>query len=274
MGYWKKIAALAALIVPSIFAASLTDLPVCALRAASSGIETTGCGTTDYKCLCSANSFLTALQSEVMTECTSAEYQGKGLRPERASTSTDERFEATLSFAQGICASVGITLNLPSTDTMTTSPSTSTGAPAQWQATTAGTAVTPTASGAGSAGSPAASTASAPWSSYASSDAPAPSSAAVSTNSSPATGTHASASASTPSPLSLSAQSYVISLAKPTDVVEPSAQIPATASNGSSNTTFATSALVPFEGAAAVGHRLQWASVALLVGAAGAFAGL
>ena len=215
------------------------------LKAASSGIETTGCGTTDYKCLCSAKTFLAALQSQVMTECTSAEYQGKlalSLSLSKMSNYYRQTNEcvfpkATLSFAQGICASVDITLNLPSTDTMTTASSTTTAAtaasPVYSQATSAAT---------DNSGSTAATTAvTASWSSYASS----PSSAAVSTNSNPTTTTYTSAPI--PSPRPLSTQSYIIPpMTTSTDVTKPSNKnsitttSTSTTSNRSSNKTIYT----------------------------------
>jgi len=45
------------------------------LKAASSGISDTGCATTDYHCLCSASSFLAALQGQIVTVCSASDIQ-------------------------------------------------------------------------------------------------------------------------------------------------------------------------------------------------------
>ena len=304
-----KIAAVAALVLPCVSAASIADLPTCAvsiqqqrsgvwsfsdrrwqLKAASSGIADTGCTTTDYKCLCSASSFTSALQTQVLAECSSADYQSKNSSLVKYAKSVNVDNPATATFAQGVCGGVGVTLNLPSPNNAAAA-APAAAAPASSQATQAAAASVPDDSegAAANAGY-------APTSSYEAGAAPT-STAAVSACSHPtltlaSTSTHTSTYTTVvPSagdkapPISFEMQSYTIVQASHTNTPSSSPlQITTTTTtackktactNGTSNATVNTSSPVPFQGkAAGQCQRLQWASAALVFGAVGAFVAL
>ncbi|KAI9774127.1 MAG: hypothetical protein M1840_005220 [Geoglossum simile] len=86
------VSALAVLAGSGVMAQDLSQLPACAQTCAIGGISSSGCALTDFKCICSASAFLTA-----MGECT-------------AKACTEDDIKKTLAFATELCASVGVTL--------------------------------------------------------------------------------------------------------------------------------------------------------------------
>ncbi|MCJ1356012.1 MAG: hypothetical protein MMC33_006006 [Icmadophila ericetorum] len=72
---YKQIAVLAALAAPFVGAQNLSNLPSCALQPALSAIQSSGCGLSDYKCICSDTSFLTTLEQDIKTTCSLADQQ-------------------------------------------------------------------------------------------------------------------------------------------------------------------------------------------------------
>jgi len=76
-------------------AQDLSSLPSCAVTCAINAIGATGCATTDAKCICTATSFLSGVQTCISTAC----------------NATDQA--ATLAFAQQFCGSAGVTITLP-----------------------------------------------------------------------------------------------------------------------------------------------------------------
>lgn len=201
---------------------------------------------------------------------------------------------ATVSFAQGVCGSVGVTLNLPSPNNNAAAASPAAAAPASGQATQAAASAPDDSEGV------AANAGTAPTSSYEAGAWAPTSTAAVSACSNPPTltlaststhtSTHTSTSTTILAPgkeastsLSFDIQSYTIVPAYHTNNSSSSPkQITTTTttackktacSNSTYNATVNTSMPVPFQGKAA-SQRLQWASVALVVGAVGAFVAL
>ena len=75
-----KFLALAALSVFGLVAAQdLTGLPTCAYNCALQGIGSTGCAVTNSTCICSAQSFLSDVQTCITAPgaCDEADVQGK-----------------------------------------------------------------------------------------------------------------------------------------------------------------------------------------------------
>ncbi|MCJ1250250.1 Mucin-13 [Trapelia coarctata] len=109
---YSKIAFLAALAAPLVSAQSLNGLPTCAETAAISALGSTGCGLTDFACICKNSAFLTSLQPQVAAACSPSD------------------LAAALTFAQQLCASVGVTLTIsgssPSAPSTTPAPETTT----------------------------------------------------------------------------------------------------------------------------------------------------
>ncbi|KAI4124495.1 MAG: hypothetical protein LQ347_005716 [Umbilicaria vellea] len=93
--HYSTLAALAVLAAPFAGAQSLSSLPTCAQAPAEAGIGATGCTLTDFKCLCSAQAFISSLTTQIQTACSPADQA------------------ATLAFAQQLCGSVGITIPTP-----------------------------------------------------------------------------------------------------------------------------------------------------------------
>ncbi|KAL9043444.1 MAG: hypothetical protein Q9214_003372 [Letrouitia sp. 1 TL-2023] len=93
-----RIVVLSTYILPLVRAqasVSLSSLPECARTAATAGLTKTSCSLTDVKCICSATAFISSLTTAVQNSCSSSEQQ------------------ATLAFAQTLCGSQGIQLNVP-----------------------------------------------------------------------------------------------------------------------------------------------------------------
>ncbi|KAL8901719.1 MAG: hypothetical protein Q9192_000406 [Flavoplaca navasiana] len=105
----------AALALPLVQAQSisLANLPKCAQAPATSGLASTPCDLTNLACICSAVEFVTALTTKVQESCSAADQQ------------------ATLSFAQGLCARFGVTLNVPAIAANVPSSAPAAAAPAQ-----------------------------------------------------------------------------------------------------------------------------------------------
>ncbi|KAL9612659.1 MAG: hypothetical protein Q9167_002741 [Letrouitia subvulpina] len=74
---------------------SLSSLPECARTAATAGLTKTSCSLTDVKCICSTTAFISSLATAVQNSCSSSEQK------------------VTLTFAQTLCGSEGIQLNVP-----------------------------------------------------------------------------------------------------------------------------------------------------------------
>ncbi|KAJ9503777.1 hypothetical protein LTR99_002539 [Exophiala xenobiotica] len=107
----------------ALFAAAqdLSSLPPCAVTCALNAIGATGCAATDAKCICTATSFLSGVQSCISTAC----------------NATDQA--ATLQFAVTFCGSAGVSITLPTasataSSAMSTMPASSS-APASTEAT-------------------------------------------------------------------------------------------------------------------------------------------
>lgn len=100
-------------------AAQLDQIPVCALSCAITSIGSSGCAQTDIACICQAQTFLTGILSCIQGSCSEAEIQ------------------QTLTAAQGLCASAGVTITVPGGPEPTT-----TAAP-EPEPTTSETLVTP-----------------------------------------------------------------------------------------------------------------------------------
>lgn len=106
----KAVLALAAslsLASASILPRQLDQIPQCALSCALGSLQSTGCQTTDFACICQANAFVSSLVPCVQGGCSQAE------------------FDATVEAARSLCDSAGVTLSIP-----TGAPETSTSAPA------------------------------------------------------------------------------------------------------------------------------------------------
>ncbi|KAK5187875.1 hypothetical protein LTR16_009322, partial [Cryomyces antarcticus] len=70
----SSIAVLAVAAVPAL-AQNLSSLPTCAQTCAAGGITSTGCALTDFKCICSASTFLDSVASCISTACSPADQQ-------------------------------------------------------------------------------------------------------------------------------------------------------------------------------------------------------
>ncbi|MCJ1224468.1 hypothetical protein MMC12_001113 [Toensbergia leucococca] len=92
-------------------AQSISDVPACAETAALSSISSTGCQLTDFKCICTDQSFISSLLPVVQNSCSAADFQ------------------KTITFTQNLCSSVGITLNIASITAAATAPSMSSAGP-------------------------------------------------------------------------------------------------------------------------------------------------
>ncbi|KAK5110483.1 hypothetical protein LTR62_005835 [Meristemomyces frigidus] len=75
--------------------AQLSNLPTCALSPAIAAIGSSGCATTDIKCICSNTAFISALEPAIAAACSPAD-QAKALAA-----------------AQGLCTQAGVSLALP-----------------------------------------------------------------------------------------------------------------------------------------------------------------
>ncbi|MCJ1361051.1 hypothetical protein MMC16_000148 [Acarospora aff. strigata] len=93
---YSKIAIIAAVATPFVAAQDLASLPACAQAAATSSLGSTGCALTDIKCICNASSYLSSLQQQISSACNAADQA------------------SALAFAQQICSSAGVNLNVPS----------------------------------------------------------------------------------------------------------------------------------------------------------------
>ncbi|KAI9769613.1 MAG: hypothetical protein M1839_003615 [Geoglossum umbratile] len=143
------VPAIAVLAGSGVMAQDLSALPTCAQSCAISGISSTGCGITDLKCICSAQAFLTSVGTCTTAACSAADLQsmflfhllpycvfeavvrfpdrsgslGKRFRRERGRScfhgiheetkANDFPITETYAFAQSLCGSVGVTLNIP-----------------------------------------------------------------------------------------------------------------------------------------------------------------
>lgn len=108
----KAVFALAAslsLASASILPRQLDQIPQCALSCALGSLQSTGCQTTDFACICQATAFVTSLLPCVQAGCSAAE------------------IDNTIQAAQQLCAGAGVTLSIPTGAAETTSaaPSTS-----------------------------------------------------------------------------------------------------------------------------------------------------
>jgi len=111
--------------------AQLSNIPSCALSCAISSIGSSGCSETDIKCVCQAKSFITSITTCVQGACTPAELQ------------------QTMTAAQGLCQSVGVTLTFPSSGgSSSTTSSSSSSAAVVAPTTTSSAAAAPTTSSA------------------------------------------------------------------------------------------------------------------------------
>ncbi|KAJ9602542.1 hypothetical protein H2200_013085 [Cladophialophora chaetospira] len=117
-------------------AQDLSQLPSCAVTCALNAIGATGCQATDAKCVCSATSFLSSVQTCISTAC----------------NATDQA--ATLAFAQQYCGSAGITITLPSASA-SAPPAASSSAPASSPAVVTSSAPAPSPPASSSAAPPA-----------------------------------------------------------------------------------------------------------------------
>ncbi|KIW10763.1 hypothetical protein PV08_10062 [Exophiala spinifera] len=78
-------------------AQDITSLPVCAQSPILTAFSASGCGLTDIACVCNNTEFINGLVQLIPSVCTAAEVT------------------ATIDFAVSLCASYGVTLNLPDT---------------------------------------------------------------------------------------------------------------------------------------------------------------
>ncbi|KAK9453589.1 hypothetical protein V1511DRAFT_59000 [Dipodascopsis uninucleata] len=78
-----------------ISAATSGSLPTCAQTCVAEGISAAGCSLTDVACFCSATSFLETIAACLLKVCDTADQ------------------EASLEYAQSLCASSGVTLSNP-----------------------------------------------------------------------------------------------------------------------------------------------------------------
>ncbi|KIW12384.1 hypothetical protein PV08_09661 [Exophiala spinifera] len=84
----------------------LSSLPPCALTCATGAIGSTGCALTDVKCICTATTFLSGVETCIQGACDQADQQ------------------ATLQFAVQFCASANVTIPLPSASANSSVPAT------------------------------------------------------------------------------------------------------------------------------------------------------
>ncbi|KAL7275489.1 hypothetical protein RUND412_001575 [Rhizina undulata] len=73
----------------------ISSLPQCALTCATTAIgsaSTYGCSSTNYKCICTSQSFIGSIETCIKGACNATEQQ------------------ETLTFAEGFCAQVGVTI--------------------------------------------------------------------------------------------------------------------------------------------------------------------
>ncbi|KAF3204652.1 hypothetical protein TWF192_007304 [Orbilia oligospora] len=85
------------LVAPAI--AQLDQLPQCALSCSLSTLGGTGCGVTDFACVCQSNEFIGSLVPCLREDCTESES------------------DQTLQAVQALCVSAGVTLSIPPTAT-------------------------------------------------------------------------------------------------------------------------------------------------------------
>ncbi|KAK6511437.1 hypothetical protein TWF481_000354 [Arthrobotrys musiformis] len=152
----KAVLALAAslsLASASILPRQLDQIPQCALSCALGSLQSTGCPTTDFACICKASAFVESLIPCVQAGCSQSE------------------IEATVAAASSLCSGAGVSLSIPplGTSTPTSAAEETSSAPA---ATTTEAEATTTA-GSTEAGETTAATTSAEETSAAESSAPA-----------------------------------------------------------------------------------------------------
>ncbi|MCJ1335192.1 hypothetical protein MMC09_000459 [Bachmanniomyces sp. S44760] len=93
--FFSTIAAVAAVAVAAVSAQDLSQIPSCALQPALAAFKSTGCGLTDFHCVCTDTSFLESLTPVITKACSC---------PDLAKT---------LQFAKSLCDSVQVPLQLP-----------------------------------------------------------------------------------------------------------------------------------------------------------------
>lgn len=105
----------------------LDQIPQCALQCALGSLQSTGCETTDFACICTASAFVNGLVPCVQDACTDAE------------------FDRTLQAAQGLCSAAGVTLSVPAGATETSAPASSSAPASTTEAPSTETTSAPTA---------------------------------------------------------------------------------------------------------------------------------
>jgi len=121
---FSKLAFVAAVAAPLIFAQDLSGLPTCAETPAIAALGSTGCSITDIKCICDDTSFLQSLEPAVAAVCSPAD------------------LATALQFAVNLCLSAGVTLTI-STPAATTLTITSTASTVAAVTTTTAVITTP-----------------------------------------------------------------------------------------------------------------------------------
>jgi len=145
----KAVLALAAslsLASASILPRQLDQIPPCALSCALGSLQSTGCQTTDFACICQASAFVSSLLPCVQTGCSEAEIGN------------------TVAAAQSLCAGAGVTLSIPTgaTETSASVPATSSEAASTTETEAATTSAPPSSQTSAATTSAAPSTTSAP----------------------------------------------------------------------------------------------------------------
>jgi len=101
----STIIAVATTLTASFVSAQLGNIPQCALSCALTSLQSTSCAPTDIKCICQATGFVAALTPCVEKACTAAELQ------------------QTITAAEGLCSSAGVSLSIPPVAASSTSAS-------------------------------------------------------------------------------------------------------------------------------------------------------
>ncbi|KAK6529040.1 hypothetical protein TWF694_004260 [Orbilia ellipsospora] len=96
----------------------IADIPQCALSCALGSLGSTGCGQTDFACICKASAFIEGLVPCVKGACSPADY------------------EKTLTAAQGLCQQAGVSLSVPAGAAATSAAGSSSAAASSAAATT------------------------------------------------------------------------------------------------------------------------------------------
>ncbi|MCJ1467655.1 hypothetical protein MMC07_006280 [Pseudocyphellaria aurata] len=102
--YFTSLFAIA-LSVAAASAQNLGDIPQCAQTAALDSITSTGCGITDFQCICNSQSWLKSLLPDIEKQC-----------------SADD-LSKTEEFASNLCAGQGVSLTFSATATAATAAS-------------------------------------------------------------------------------------------------------------------------------------------------------